>query len=126
MAVLGTLNFCMGVEILNTNSDPSFEACVVGSQKNRLIEMAALSTLNFCMCVEILNTNIYRSFEACVVGDQKNRLIEMDVLSTPNFGLGVEILKTRFLSIFRGLCCWCSKQSSHRDSCFEYPKLLLG
>ena len=44
MAVLGTLNIGMGVEILNTNSYRSFEACVVGAQKNRLIQMAVLST----------------------------------------------------------------------------------
>ena len=57
MAVLGTINFRMGVEILNTNSYRSFEACVVGAQNNRLIEMAVLSTLNVCMGEEILNTN---------------------------------------------------------------------
>ena len=47
MAVLGTIKFCTGVEILNTNSFLSFEACVVGTQKNHLIEMAVLSTPNF-------------------------------------------------------------------------------
>ena len=73
------------MEILSTNSNRSFETCVVGAQKNRLIEMAVWSTLNFCMGVEIFNSNSNRSFETCVVGAQKNRLIEIDVLSTPNF-----------------------------------------
>ena len=75
------------MEILNTNSYRSFEACVVGAQKNHLIEMVVLSTLTFCMGVEILNTKSYRSFETCVVGALENRLIEMVVLSTLIFAL---------------------------------------
>ena len=64
MAVVGTLNICMGVEILNTNSYRSFEACVVGAQKNRLIEMAVLSTPNYYLGVETLNTNSHLFFGA--------------------------------------------------------------
>ena len=47
MAVLSTLNVCMGEEILNTKSHRSFKTGVVGAKKNRLIEMAVLSTLIF-------------------------------------------------------------------------------
>ena len=107
-----TPNFCMGVESLNTISYLSFGACVVCAQKNRLIKMAVIGTLNFCIGVEISNTNIYRSFEACVVGAQKNLL-------------GCGDFENKFLSIFRGMRCWCSKQSSYRDGCFEYPQPLL-
>ena len=108
MTVLSTPNFCLGGETLNTNSHLFFGACVVGAQKNRLIEMAVLGTLNFCMDVEISNTNSYRSFETCVVGAQKN------LLGCGNFEI-------KFLSIFRGMSCWRSKQSSHRDGYFGYP-----
>ena len=31
-----------------------------------------------------------------------------------------------FLSIFRDMYCWCSRQSSHRDGCFQYSQPLLG
>ena len=124
MAVLGTLNFCMGVEILNSDSYRSSETCLVGAQKNHLIEMAVLSTPRFCLGVELLNTNSYRSFEACVVGAQNNRLIETAVLSTLNHCLGVEISNTN--SLFCGMCCQCSREPSHRDGCFGYPQLLHG
>ena len=77
-----------------------FEACVVGAQKNRLIEMAVLSTPNFCLVVEPLNTISYLSFGACVIGAQKNRLIKMAVLGTLNFCMGVEISNTNIYRSF--------------------------
>ena len=103
---------CLGLEILKTNSHLSFEACVVGAQKNRLIEMAVFSTPNFCLGVEILNTNICLSFEACVVGVQENHLIEMAALGTLDFCMSWKF-EYKFLSIFRSICCWYSKEPSH-------------
>ena len=26
------------------------------------------------------------------------------------------------LSLYKNLCCWCSKEPSHRDGSFEYPQ----
>ena len=76
----------MGVENLNTNIYRSFDACVVGAQKNRLFEMAVLS-----LGMEILCAISYLFFETCIVGALGNRLIETAVLSTFNHCLGVEI-----------------------------------
>ena len=78
-----------------------------------------------CLGVEILKTNSYLSFEACVVGDQNNRLIETAVLSTPilawvwRFCVQIPIYLSRHVLLVL-------KQSSHRDSCLEYPQLILG
>ena len=110
MAVLGTINFRMGVEILNTNSYRSFEARVVCAQKNRLIEMAASSTPNFCFGVETLNKNSYLSFGTCVVCAQKNRLIKDGCFGYPQLLHGRGNFEYKYLSIFRGMHCWCSKK----------------
>ena len=90
-----------------------------------LSKHALLVLKRTCLGAEILKTNSYLCFEACVVGAQNNRLIKMAVLSTSNLA-SVWVFMCKFLSIFRDMYCWCSRQSSHRDGCFEYPQPLLG
>ena len=41
-------------------SYPSIQTCVLGAQKNRLIETVLLSTQNICFGWEIRNTHSYR------------------------------------------------------------------
>ena len=41
------------------------------------------------------------------------------VKSSRNFELKIVII---FLPISLNMCCWCSKEPSHRDGSFEYPQ----
>ena len=68
------------IRIFKCKIDISFLSCVLGAQKNRLIEKILLSTNNIC-------------FGCAILGAQKNRLIEKVLLSTNNICFGCAIRK---------------------------------
>ena len=95
-------------------SYPSILPCVLGDQKNWLIETVLFfSTHNICFILGIRKSVSNYILLSCT----QHQFSDDETLSCHDQKFSVIVL----LFVSQGICFWCLKELSHWDSPFEYP-----